>query len=57
MNSRRQRRDPNTRTVALIPDEALDDRVLDLAAPLLARLGTNPAPDAVRETIELAIAF
>lgn len=32
-------------------------RVLDLAAPLLERLGTQPEPEAVRETMELAITF
>lgn len=57
MSPRRHRRDPNTRTVVRITEQPLDERVTDLAAPLLARLGTNPAPDAARETIELAIAF
>lgn len=57
MSPRRQRRDPNTRTVARIPEQALDARVMDLAAPLLARLGTKPAPDAVRRAIDLAIRF
>jgi len=55
--TRRRRRDPNTRHVVRIPEQALDERVVDLAAPLLARLGTKPAPEAVRETIELTIAF
>lgn len=57
MSPRSRRRDPNTRTVARIPEQALDQRVLDLAAPLIARLGTNPAPEAIRDTIELTIAF
>lgn len=57
MSPRRQRRDPNTRTVARIPEEALNQRVLDLAAPLIARLGTEPEPEALRDTIELTIAF
>lgn len=57
MSPRRQRRDPNTRTVARIPDEALDERVLDLAAPLFERLGSDPAPEALHSTIELTIAF
>lgn len=55
--TKRRRRDPNTRTVARIPEQALDQRVLDLAAPLLERLGTEPEPDAVRSAIELAITF
>jgi hypothetical protein len=55
--TRRRRRDPYTRTVVRIPEEALDERVLGLAAPLLARLGANPVPEAVRGAIELAIAF
>lgn len=57
MSPRSRRRDPNTRTVARIPDEALDERVLDLAAPLLERLGTDPATEALHGTIELTIAF
>jgi len=43
--------------VVRIPEQALEERVLDLAAPFLARLGTTPAPEAVRDTIELTIAF
>lgn len=55
--TRRRRRDPYTRHVVRIPEEALDERVLDLATPLLERLGTEPEPDAVRSAIELAITF
>lgn len=57
MSPRRRRRDAYTRHVVRIPEEALDERVLDLAAPLIARLGTEPEPDAVRSAIELAITF
>ncbi len=55
--ARRRRRDPYTRTVVRIPEQALDECVLDLAAPLLERLGTAPEPEAVRNAIELAITF
>lgn len=55
--TRRRRRDPYTRHVVRIPEEALDQRVLDLATPLLERLGTRPAPEAARETIEFTIVF
>jgi hypothetical protein len=54
---RRRRRDAYTRHVVRIPEEALDERVLDLAAPLLERLGADPEPEAVRSAIELAITF
>ena len=57
MSPRRQRRAPYTRHVVRIPDEALDERVLDLVAPLIARLGTKPEREAVRSAIELAITF
>lgn len=57
MSPRSRRRDPNTRTAARIPKQALDERLLDLAAPLIARLGTAPAPEAIRDTVELTIAF
>lgn len=55
--TRRRRRDPNTRTVVRIPEQALHERVLDLATPLLERSGPDPEPQAVRGAIELAIAF
>ena len=57
MSSRRQSRGPSTRTVSRIPEQALDERVMDLAAPLVGRLGTKPAPDAVHGAIDLAIRF
>lgn len=57
MSPRRQRRNPKTRTVARIPEQALQERVLELAAPLLARLGTDPPPEVLRDTLELTIAF
>jgi len=57
VSPRRQRRKRNTRTIARIPEQSLQERVLELAAPLFERLGADPAPQAVRTTIELAIAF
>jgi hypothetical protein len=41
--------------VARIPDQALHERVLDLA--LLERLGADPAPEAVRDAVALTITF
>jgi len=55
--TRRKGRDPNSRQVAFIPEQPLQERVLELAAPLLERLGTDPAPEAVRGAVDLAIAF
>lgn len=58
MRPRRARRAPDTRTVLTrLPEPALEVCVLDLAAPLLARLGAAPSPEAVRHTIEQTIAF
>lgn len=50
-----QRRDPNSRSLVRIPEETLDARILDLAAPLIARLGSSPSSDAVRKAVELTI--
>jgi hypothetical protein len=47
--TRRRRRDPYPRHLVRIPQEALDERVLDLAAPLLERLGTEPRLSCVME--------
>jgi hypothetical protein len=55
--STRRRRDPYSRTVVRIPEQALHERVLDLAAPLLDRMGGDPEPESVRNAVELAIAF
>ena len=53
----RRRRDPYSRTVVRIPEQALHERVLDLAAPLIEQLGSEPAPEAVRAAFDLAITF
>lgn len=55
--TRRSRRAPYTRTVVRIPEQALNERVLDLSFPLIEGLGPRPAPDAVRDAVELAITF
>lgn len=48
--TRRRKRDPNTWTSVRLPERELGECVLDLAAPLLERLGT-------RSAIELTINF
>ena len=55
--TRRRGRDPNPRTVVRLPEQALAERALDLAAPLIERLGSAPAPDDVHRAVELAITF
>lgn len=59
--ARRRRRlgraDTATRTTARIPERPLNERVLDLAAPLLERMGAAPPVDALRDAVALAIAF
>ncbi len=39
------------------PEQSLEERVLDLAAPLIERLGPDPAPDDLHRAVELAVAF
>ena len=51
------RRDPNSWTVALLPERDLAELVLELAAPLLERLGPAPAVDDARAAIALAVSF
>jgi hypothetical protein len=57
MSPRRARRDPNSRTVTKLPEQALEACVLELAAAPLERLGADPTPEAVHRTIEQTIAF
>lgn len=54
---RRTRPEPGARTFARISEQPLHERVLDLAAPLLERLGAGAPADAVRDAIEIAILF
>jgi hypothetical protein len=50
----RNKRDPNSWMVVRLPEQALSERILHLAAPLLEHLGPTPAPDEARRVIELA---
>ncbi|HMJ13550.1 MAG TPA: hypothetical protein VK524_19155 [Polyangiaceae bacterium] len=45
MTTKRNRRDPYSWTVVRLPERDLAERVLELAAPLLERLGPAPAID------------
>ena len=51
------RRDPNSWTVVPLPERELAELVLELAAPLLERLGPAPAIDDARATVALAVTF
>lgn len=53
----RRRRERGSRTVVRLPEQALAERVLDLAAPLLDRLGVAPPPAHARAAVVLAITF
>ena len=53
--ARRKQRAPHTRTVVRLPERALAESILHLAAPLLEPLGPAPAPDAARPALEVAI--
>jgi hypothetical protein len=52
-----RRRDPYSWTVVRLPERDLAESILDFASPLLESLGPNPAIDAVRERLDLAITF
>jgi hypothetical protein len=52
-----RRRDPNSWTVVRLPERDLAEVVLELAAPLLERLGLAPSIEDARGAIDLAIAF
>jgi hypothetical protein len=52
-----RRRDRNSWTVVRLPERDLAESVLDLAAPLLERLGPAPAIDDARAAVELAVMF
>lgn len=51
------RRDPYSWTVVRLPERDLAELVLELAAPLIERLGPAPALDEARAMIELAVTF
>ncbi|HEY6558848.1 MAG TPA: hypothetical protein VI072_16300 [Polyangiaceae bacterium] len=57
MTTKRNRRDPYSWTVVRLPERDLAERVLELAAPLLGRLGPAPAIDDGRVAIALAVTF
>jgi hypothetical protein len=52
-----RRRDPSSWTVVRLPERDLAEVVLELAAPLLERLGPAPSIEDARGAIDLAIAF
>ena len=52
-----RRRDPNSWTVVRLPERDVGELVLDLAAPLLERLGPTPAIEDARATVALAVTF
>ena len=52
-----RRRDPNSWTVVRLPESDLGELVLDLAAPLLERLGPTPAIEDARTAVALAVTF
>lgn len=52
-----RRRDPHSWTVVTLPERDLAEVVLEVATPLLARLGPDPSVDDARRAIELAVRF
>jgi hypothetical protein len=52
-----RRRDPNSWTVVSLPERDLADSILDLAAPLLERLGPASSVEAAHDALGLAISF
>lgn len=52
-----KRRDPYSWTVVRLPERELAEVVLELAAPLLERLGPAPAVDDARAVVALAVMF
>jgi hypothetical protein len=57
MTAKRRKRDPNTWTAVRLPERALSESILHLAAPLLEPLGPVPAPDDSRRALELAVSI
>lgn len=52
-----RRRDPNSWTVVTLPERDLAEVVLEVATPLLVRLGPEPTVDDARREIGLAVRF
>ena len=52
-----RRRDPDSWTVVRLPERDLAEVVLELAAPLLERLGPAPSVEDARRAVDLTIAF
>jgi hypothetical protein len=52
-----RRRDPNSWTAVRLPERDLAEVVLELAAPLLERLGPAPSIEDARGAVDLAVAF
>ncbi len=52
-----RRRDPHSWTVVRLPERDLAELVLELAAPLLERLGPAPAIEDARQAVALAVGF
>jgi hypothetical protein len=57
MTTKRNRRDPHSWTVVRLPERDLAELVLEVAAPLLERLGPAPAIDDARAALGLAVTF
>jgi hypothetical protein len=57
MSTKRNRRDSYSWTVVRLRERDLAELVLELAAPLLERLGSAPAIDDARAAIALAVTF
>jgi hypothetical protein len=51
------RRDPDSWTVVRLPERDLAELILELAGPLLEKLGPAPAGDDARAAVALAVAF
>ena len=52
-----RRRDPTSWTVVRVPERDLAEVILELAAPLLDRLGPAPSIEDARGSINLAVTF
>jgi hypothetical protein len=57
MTTKRSRRDPSSWTVVRMPECDLAEAVLELAAPLLQRLGPDAPIDDARAAVALAVTF